>query len=43
MHVGKDFDIPDEFYSIDFIGFCLNTFKEMLPIQKWLSQLTKRV
>jgi uncharacterized protein (TIGR02453 family) len=43
MHVGKDFAIPKEFYSRDFLDFCLKPFKEMLPIQKWLSELTKRV
>ena len=43
MHAGKDFNIPDEFFSKDFIGFCFKIFEEMLPVQKWLSQLTKRV
>jgi hypothetical protein len=43
VHVGKDFSIPNEFYSKDFIDFCFKSFKEMLSIQNWLSQLTKRV
>jgi uncharacterized protein (TIGR02453 family) len=43
VHVGKDFNIPDEFYSKDFLEFCFKPFKEMLPIQKWLSELTKRI
>jgi uncharacterized protein (TIGR02453 family) len=43
VHVGKDFNIPDEFYKKDFIEFCFKPFKEMLPMQKWLSELTKRI
>ena len=42
LHIGKDFTIPGEFYSRDLIDFCLKPFKEMLPMQKWLSQLIKR-
>lgn len=43
IHVGKDYKIPEEFYSGDFIDFCFEPFKEMQSIQKWLSELTKRV
>jgi hypothetical protein len=42
IHVGKDYKIPEEFYSRDFIDFCFRPFKEMHLIQKWLSELTKR-
>jgi uncharacterized protein (TIGR02453 family) len=43
IHVGKDFKIPREFYSKDFIDFCFKPFSEMHPLQKWLFELTKRV
>jgi hypothetical protein len=43
IHVGKSFDIPEEFYSKKFVDFCFKPFKEMLPVQKWLSDLSKRV
>jgi uncharacterized protein (TIGR02453 family) len=42
LHVGKDFDIPEEFYSEKLIDFCFKPFKEMLPVWQWLSELTKR-
>jgi len=41
-HVGKDFEIPEEFYSERFTDFCYKPFKDMLPVQQWLSELTKR-
>ena len=43
MHVGKSFDIPEEFFSKDFIDYCFKPYKEMLPIQQWLSDLSRRV
>ena len=42
LHVGKDFNIPKEFYSEKLIDFCFKPFKEMLPVWQWLSELTKR-
>jgi uncharacterized protein (TIGR02453 family) len=42
MHVGKDYEIPKEFYSRELIDFCFEPFKEMYLIQKWLSELVKR-
>lgn len=42
IHVGKNFDIPDEFYSEKFIDFCFKPYKDMLPVQEWLSELAKR-
>jgi uncharacterized protein (TIGR02453 family) len=43
IHVGKDYKIPEEFYSRDFIDFCFEPFRVMDPIHKWLFELTKRV
>jgi uncharacterized protein (TIGR02453 family) len=42
MHAGKSFGIPESFFSADFIDFCFESFREMLPVQKWLSDLTRR-
>ena len=42
IHAGKNYDIPAEFYSKEFIDFCYSHFKDLLPVQMWLSELTKR-
>ena len=42
IHVGKEFDIPEEFYSERFIDFCFKHYKDLLPVQQWLSELAKR-
>ncbi len=42
MHAGRNFSIPDEFYSGELLDFCLGPYKDMLPIQRWLAGLTQR-
>jgi len=42
LYASKDFNIPREFYSRDFLDFCFEPYKEMLPLQEWLSRLTER-
>ncbi len=42
LYADKSFEIPEAFFSAGFIAFCFEIYKEMLPIQKWLSQLTQR-
>ena len=43
LHGGKELAIPREFYSRDLLDYCLEPYKEMLQLQKWLSRLIKRV
>jgi len=43
LHVSKDYEIPPDFYSRDFIDFCLGPYKVMHPMQAWLSDLTRRI
>lgn len=42
IHVGKSFKIPAEFYSKEFLDFCFIPFREMLPVQQWLADLSRR-
>ncbi len=43
MHVGKKFNIPEEFYSEKLLDFCLEPYKDLLPVERWLAELTQRV
>ena len=42
MHAGKKFSIPDEFYSEKLLDFCLKPYEDLLPAQRWLTELTLR-
>jgi uncharacterized protein (TIGR02453 family) len=43
LYAGTETKIPKELYSKDILGYCKKTYKEMLPLHKWLLALTKRV
>ena len=43
MHAGRGFNIPDEFYSEKLLDFCIGPYRDMMPAQRWLSELTQRV
>jgi len=43
LYADKSFDIPEEFYSEDFIDFCFEPYSEMLPVQQWLTDLNRRL
>jgi len=43
MYAGKKYSIPDEFYSEKLLDFCLEPYRDMLPAQRWLSELAQRV
>ena len=43
MYVGKKFNIPEEFYSEKLLDFCLEAYKDLLPVERWLAELTQRV
>ena len=38
-----DMKIPRELYSKDLVPFCLERYKKMLPIHRWLLDMIKRV
>lgn len=42
LYVDKSFGIPEEFFTGKFIDFCFKEYREMLPFQKWLSELIKK-
>jgi len=42
FYSSKSIKIPGVFFSAGFIDFCFESYKEMLPIQKWLSSLVQR-
>ncbi len=35
--------IPEEFYSYDIINYCLDKFKDLAPIHKWLLDMIGRI
>jgi len=43
FYADKSFDIPEEFYSKDFIDFCFDPYSEMLPVWQWLTDLNRRL
>jgi uncharacterized protein (TIGR02453 family) len=43
LYVGCDAPIPDELYSQEILGYCLEKFKEIAPIHRWLVDMTERV
>ena len=42
LYVGSETGIPDEFFTPDIIGYCMEKYKEMLPLHKWLLELTEK-
>ncbi len=42
LFAGYEVDIPDELYSPQILDYCLARFKEMVPIHRWLVDMTER-
>jgi uncharacterized protein (TIGR02453 family) len=42
LHAGVETPIPDEFYKTDIVGYCFGRFKDMLPLHRWLLEMTGR-
>jgi uncharacterized protein (TIGR02453 family) len=43
LYVSKSLDIPEVFFSSEFVDFCYKYYKKMLPVQKWLSDLINKI
>jgi len=40
LYAGIDMDVPEELFSTDLVNYCFMHFEKMLPIHKWLLDLT---
>ncbi len=40
--LGTEREIPQEFYSVDLLDYCLGKFSDLLPVHNWLVKMIKR-
>lgn len=43
LHIGEEINIPDALYQPSIIDFCLERYKQMAPIHKWLVDVQKTI
>lgn len=41
LYAGLETDVPEEFYSRELIDFCFSSVKPLLPLHRWLVDLTE--
>jgi len=43
LWVGVEADVPEEFHSPALVDYCLERWADMLPVHRWLLDLTRRI
>lgn len=43
LHAMTETKIPDELYSEALVDYCFKWYKEMVPLHRWLVEMTKRI
>jgi hypothetical protein len=42
LYAAYEVDIPDELYSAEILDYCVERFKDMAPVHRWLVSMTDR-